>query len=175
MREVTVCFIDPSTDQDLQLVGRALRSAAESMGVVHILTSSDTFRDAPDMRAFDAWRDMLHFAKQNDMWIGGAGQFIRFRNQRARAQLHVAGKTREHNERTGARAATRCVLEIEVPSNEFTLAIPLHLADQKLLSVVRGVALSAKSSREEDRKSTRLNSSHVAISYAVFCLKKKKK
>src|SRR5215510_8085946 len=29
--------------------------------------------------------------------------------------------------------------------------------------------------RHEDRKSTRLNSSHVAISYAVFCLKKKKK
>src|SRR5439155_25767840 len=28
---------------------------------------------------------------------------------------------------------------------------------------------------EPDRKSTRLNSSHVAISYAVFCLKKKKK
>src|SRR5690625_5464175 len=27
---------------------------------------------------------------------------------------------------------------------------------------------------DEDRKSTRLNSSHVAISYAVFCLKKKK-
>src|SRR5690625_6802349 len=27
----------------------------------------------------------------------------------------------------------------------------------------------------EDRKSTRLNSSHVAISYAVFCLKKKNK
>src|SRR5690554_7229985 len=29
--------------------------------------------------------------------------------------------------------------------------------------------------KEEDRKSTRLNSSHVRISYAVFCLKKKKK
>src|SRR5690625_5960304 len=29
--------------------------------------------------------------------------------------------------------------------------------------------------RNLDRKSTRLNSSHVAISYAVFCLKKKKK
>src|SRR5690606_41827048 len=28
--------------------------------------------------------------------------------------------------------------------------------------------------RREDRKSTRLNSSHVKISYAVFCLKKKK-
>src|SRR5690606_41221405 len=29
--------------------------------------------------------------------------------------------------------------------------------------------------RRGDRKSTRLNSSHVKISYAVFCLKKKKK
>src|SRR5690242_21188999 len=28
---------------------------------------------------------------------------------------------------------------------------------------------------EGDRKSTRLNSSHMSISYAVFCLKKKKK
>src|SRR5438034_6983476 len=28
---------------------------------------------------------------------------------------------------------------------------------------------------DEDRKSTRLNSSHTVISYAVFCLKKKKK
>src|SRR5256885_3566816 len=28
--------------------------------------------------------------------------------------------------------------------------------------------------RYEDRKSTRLNSSHLVISYAVFCLKKKK-
>src|SRR5437870_8658763 len=30
-----------------------------------------------------------------------------------------------------------------------------------------------RSRQTEDRKSTRLNSSHVAISYAVFCLKKK--
>src|SRR5215211_8893880 len=29
--------------------------------------------------------------------------------------------------------------------------------------------------RRQDRKSTRLNSSHTVISYAVFCLKKKKK
>src|SRR5438034_2627671 len=29
--------------------------------------------------------------------------------------------------------------------------------------------------RQRDRKSTRLNSSHTVISYAVFCLKKKKK
>src|SRR5437660_9813652 len=35
-------------------------------------------------------------------------------------------------------------------------------------------APSADASPIRDRKSTRLNSSHVAISYAVFCLKKKK-
>src|SRR5690349_23852662 len=32
----------------------------------------------------------------------------------------------------------------------------------------------ARGERDLDRKSTRLNSSHVEISYAVFCLKKKK-
>src|SRR5437588_6293322 len=42
------------------------------------------------------------------------------------------------------------------------------------------VAFGIKSSAggldaERDRKSTRLNSSHTVISYAVFCLKKKKK
>src|SRR5438552_9863648 len=39
-------------------------------------------------------------------------------------------------------------------------------------SIAAGVAAGAAS---QDRKSTRLNSSHQIISYAVFCLKKKKK
>src|SRR3712207_8748406 len=40
----------------------------------------------------------------------------------------------------------------------------------------RGLDLpaQARGDAEEDRKSTRLNSSHANISYAVFCLKKKK-
>src|SRR5690349_22550631 len=42
--------------------------------------------------------------------------------------------------------------------------------DPQRVGVVRGIALPCP-----DRKSTRLNSSHVEISYAVFCLKKKKK
>src|SRR3712207_1064457 len=36
------------------------------------------------------------------------------------------------------------------------------------------LAAAATSSRSGDRKSTRLNSSHANISYAVFCLEKKK-
>src|SRR3989454_7428002 len=35
--------------------------------------------------------------------------------------------------------------------------------------------LSTSGLKDGDRKSTRLNSSHLVISYAVFCLKKKKK
>src|SRR5256885_15232926 len=38
-----------------------------------------------------------------------------------------------------------------------------------------GVFVVANSVDTKDRKSTRLNSSHLVISYAVFCLKKKKK
>src|SRR5690625_3914846 len=48
--------------------------------------------------------------------------------------------------------------------------LPLAVAVQRH-AVDDGVDIAAAA---EDRKSTRLNSSHVAISYAVFCLKKKK-
>src|SRR5256885_12206261 len=43
----------------------------------------------------------------------------------------------------------------------------------KVVTAVAGGDLSKKL-QVKDRKSTRLNSSHLVISYAVFCLKKKK-
>src|SRR6266511_3752995 len=44
-----------------------------------------------------------------------------------------------------------------------------------MVRLPRGVAPGLTTrTRVQDRKSTRLNSSHVKISYAVFCLKKKK-
>src|SRR5689334_24656670 len=52
----------------------------------------------------------------------------------------------------------------------FSLVSPASLASVKALEG-KTVAVS----RIGDRKSTRLNSSHSSISYAVFCLKKKKK
>src|SRR5690349_23720806 len=47
---------------------------------------------------------------------------------------------------------------------------------QRELGVLAALVLLGDARRAEDvdRKSTRLNSSHVEISYAVFCLKKKK-
>src|SRR5260221_4634167 len=52
--------------------------------------------------------------------------------------------------------------------------VTLHLLEDVLQ---RGRHAHARRHRERqaDRKSTRLNSSHTVISYAVFCLKKKKK
>src|SRR5687768_18200167 len=44
---------------------------------------------------------------------------------------------------------------------------------ERLSRLRRAVGIPGE--RERDRKSTRLNSSHGYISYAVFCLKKKKK
>src|SRR2546430_13609687 len=52
-------------------------------------------------------------------------------------------------------------------------AVPLRL--HRPFSVVRHQTGGWPLAREQDRKSTRLNSSHSQISYAVFCLKKKKK
>src|SRR5437868_8878116 len=42
-----------------------------------------------------------------------------------------------------------------------------------LFGVLSGMAFAIRVPSYRDRKSTRLNSSHVSISYAVFCLKKK--
>src|SRR5438309_7555954 len=54
-----------------------------------------------------------------------------------------------------------------------------HLTWKRPYSIKGGIADSLDqrllSFRLRDRKSTRLNSSHSSISYAVFCLKKKKK
>src|SRR5690625_6953434 len=51
----------------------------------------------------------------------------------------------------------------------------VSLAVGNLAEVVAAVRQAGCEVQVEDRKSTRLNSSHVAISYAVFCLKKKNK
>src|SRR5207249_8231962 len=64
-----------------------------------------------------------------------------------------------------------------------TIVIPHWPLDEEVEEALRQCVASLPSDCEKivvvhsgtDRKSTRLNSSHVSISYAVFCLKKKKK
>src|SRR5216683_6018620 len=60
----------------------------------------------------------------------------------------------------------------------YTLSLhdALPIAHGRIRQVVKSPGTEAQVFvRAEDRKSTRLNSSHDQISYAVFCLKKKKK
>src|SRR3989442_11305101 len=63
-----------------------------------------------------------------------------------------------------------------LPISPGALARQFALAS-RLVAALRGDSAAleqVRALRKEDRKSTRLNSSHVRISYAVFCLKKKK-
>src|SRR5690606_41338100 len=50
----------------------------------------------------------------------------------------------------------------------------IHMTEGILHRLFGVVKLEIETAGGKDRKSTRLNSSHVKISYAVFCLKKKK-
>src|SRR5699024_12423056 len=75
-------------------------------------------------------------------------------------------------------------IELNVPPQPFPGDAVLHLEDMMRTSVTEADAKAAIHGAQivmigilptlRDRKSTRLNSSHVSISYAVFCLKKKR-
>src|SRR5690625_6783887 len=58
---------------------------------------------------------------------------------------------------------------IESSSNLLEIGFNIEGVDDSEINQILNAVI------EKDRKSTRLNSSHVAISYAVFCLKKKRK
>src|SRR5260221_2262772 len=61
--------------------------------------------------------------------------------------------------------------EVQLRKGCLELAILATLWGGKLY----GLEILRRESRQKDRKSTRLNSSHTVISYAVFCLQKKKR
>src|SRR2546426_8818598 len=101
--------------------------------------------------------------------VGGLRRCVlrrRARGERQRRGLHGGRRgsaSLEHRARR--RAVRRHEGEDERDEQEDTGAPPGDPGEQ-------GRRLPAT---HEDRKSTRLNSSHLVISYAVFCLKKKKK
>src|SRR5437763_3331881 len=70
--------------------------------------------------------------------------------------------------------ATRAIATISGSTGDSLTDIGLVPAARQRRTSSRSPSGVAPNSRPPDRKSTRLNSSHRCISYAVFCLKKKK-
>src|SRR5438067_8094847 len=61
-------------------------------------------------------------------------------------------------------------------SSDLSPVYPCHVSPRDMRSHPVGTGpFKFVEFKPKDRKSTRLNSSHVSISYAVFCLKKKKR
>src|SRR2546430_1587592 len=102
----------------------------------------------------------------------------------ARRHMYEFGTTREQmaavavkNHKNGAlnpEAQFQKEITIETVLQAPRVAEPLGVFDCAPLSDGAAAVVLCEMQKARDRKSTRLNSSHSQISYAVFCLKKKK-
>src|SRR3989442_1296728 len=121
--------------------------------------------------------------RKNRRCLGADERFPAFAHEvRARAQF----TERPHPGERGPRGRGIGIEEIQRVCHSFcTRALSLSgrpvgitsvcpLARTITMSSMPTSAMSSVSAQITERKSTRLNSSHVRISYAVFCLKKKK-
>src|SRR5690242_21422201 len=86
-----------------------------------------------------------------------------FRSQKDVAKVKASADTKT------ASAARMAELRLKIADNKI-------MTDPRAVEIVDSLATKKRATvvSELDRKSTRLNSSHMSISYAVFCLKKKK-
>src|SRR5437870_9401062 len=103
---------------------------------------------APEMALTTKIDDFLNWTRKSSVW------YMMFGLACCAIEMMQTGGPRADLERFGmAPRATPRVSDLIIVSGTLTLKMALRT--------------------KVDRKSTRLNSSHVAISYAVFCLKKK--
>src|SRR5438034_8053346 len=66
-------------------------------------------------------------------------------------------------------------LQRKIAQPEVATDVAVFRDAMKAIAEIQDVVAKFRELKSVDRKSTRLNSSHTVISYAVFCLKKKKK
>src|SRR5205807_2917957 len=110
---------------------------------------------------------MLHLAGAETESPAAANREIRARTTQARRQQQTCQQRKAASLGVGAAVSNFCRSDGKEHPAEFCI----ELADPSRL-VSRKPEARATLTRL-DRKSTRLNSSHLVISYAVFCLKKK--
>src|SRR5256885_911285 len=92
---------------------------------------------------------------------------LRMRSEHLLDQRRARAGEPDDEDRLVAYDAIACARREELPRT--------HLLLVRRVPLDRFRPVAALGALERDRKSTRLNSSHLVISYAVFCLKKKNK
>src|SRR5947199_5792618 len=101
---------------------------------------------------------------------------------------HTYDPTPARKEKARAAAYTAIRLQPDLPEAHLALGFYYYYCERDYQNALKEFAIAKRSLpnsaevymaigaiERRDRKSTRLNSSHLGISYAVFCLKKKKK
>src|SRR5256885_10234753 len=116
---------------------------------------------------------------RNNVARAGAGDAKRFMDKLDRKILDLL---QNNGTLTAAEIADRvglskapCWRRIKKLQEDGVIKQTVALLDARSLNVGTTVFVTLKTANHRDRKSTRLNSSHLVISYAVFCLKKKKR
>src|SRR5438067_4145906 len=131
-------------------------------------------RTSPKLVSVGWWNiiDGRVLAQLQSAHVGDDGPAI-VRPDLRRVVGHRAEAVGDHVEEVADRRITEAVLMVgrrpTVPAaHDHPVSLPGAAVARRAVNVEPLLA-----ARHEDRKSTRLNSSHVSISYAVFCLKKK--
>src|SRR5262245_66663168 len=135
------------------------------------------WRSLEELAGSEAFQESLRheFPNGASEWsdVAGRRNFLRLMG----ASLALAGLT------ACTRQPAETIVPYVHPALGITLGVPLYFATAMPLGgAAEGLLVESqrasdqdRGQSEPDRKSTRLNSSHLGISYAVFCLKKKKK
>src|SRR5258708_33716241 len=118
---------------------------------------------------------MAEFVKPPKQLVDKTGKGVP--GQGARALKKAEEAVKQHQNRVDYKSIAQESLDRINTSLKLLIADPGSIEAEKriyeLAHNLKGEGASFGDPRDRDRKSTRLNSSHQIISYAVFCLKKK--
>src|SRR6267143_7331426 len=136
------------------------RTQCRAFHLSQFLSSGRYHRQPPLLdRRRDRPRSRSHAARYNP------------RPVRPRNRLRSAGRSHRKTHRTQRNSLLNRVVDEGKRKADFSVALCETLCP--LCCAFRNLTQRTRRKATEDRKSTRLNSSHSSISYAVFCLKKK--
>ncbi len=138
LREVPACFVDPSTPEQTEMLAEFIQNAATRHWGVHLLTSSDRFQRSPSMTGFDAWRDALTQARELNLWIGGAGEYVTFMRRRQDSELRLRGREVSARDSDGSPRVIDYTLDVETSQSGLTVMLPETSEGLRLSRVTRG-------------------------------------